>query len=529
MINFLIQSARLTRTAFVLARHGALDVTLPDDVPPAARFGLRTLKWMAGRRAEASDATTAQRLNAALTDLGPSYIKFGQFLATRPDLVGRDRARDLSELQDRMPFFDQDEALQAVEDALGSAADDLYEGFGEPIAAASIAQVHKARVRDDDGETRDVAVKILRPGVEARFAKDLKSFFFAARMAERLVPPSRRLKPTDVVNVLAQSVHLEMDLRMEAAAISEMAENIAADTGFRVPTIDWNRTSKRVLTIAWIDGIPMSDIEGLRAAGHDLDRLADTIIQSFLRHAMRDGFFHADMHPGNLFVDKDGNIVAVDFGIVGRLGPKEQRFLAEILWGFIRRDYTRVAEVHFDAGYVPRTDKSMAFAQALRAIGEPLMDKNAEEISMARLLTQLLQVTELFDMETRPELILLQKTMVVVEGVGRTLNPSLNMWEAAEPAVREWIESNLGAEGRLQDAASGAADLGRFIGQVPGLLNRAEHIAVEMADMAASGIRLDQTTIDEIARARVDQDRWGRRAIWIGAISLAIIALKLVF
>ncbi|MBZ0217040.1 MAG: 2-polyprenylphenol 6-hydroxylase, partial [Fimbriimonadaceae bacterium] len=506
----------------------ALDVTLPAEVPPAARFALDVLKRMAGRRAAAGDATTAQRLNAALTDLGPSYIKFGQFLATRPDLVGRTRAKDLSELQDRMPFFAQHEALAAIEAAFGVPADDLFEGFGEPIAAASIAQVHKARVRDQDGTVRDVAVKILRPDIERRFANDLKSFFFAARMAERFVEPSRRLKPTAVVEVLAQSVHLEMDLRMEAAAISEMAENIAGDSGFRVPEIDWTRTTKRVLTIEWIDGIAISDIEGLRAAGHDLERLADTIIQSFLRHAMRDGFFHADIHPGNLFVDGDSNIVAVDFGIVGRLGHKERRFLAEILWGFIRRDYSRVAEVHFDAGYVPRSQKSMAFAQALRAIGEPLMDKNAEEISMARLLTQLLQVTELFDMETRPELILLQKTMVVVEGVGRTLNPSLNMWNAAEPAVREWIETNLGAEGRLQDAASGAADLGRFLGQVPGLLGRAENIAVELADMAASGIRLDQTTIDDIARARVDRDRWGRWALWIGAISLAIIALKLV-
>ena len=244
---------------------------------------------------------------------------------------------------------------------------------------------------------------------------------------------------------------------------------------------------------------------------------------------MRDGYFHADMHPGNLFVDPDGNIVAVDFGIMGRLGPKEQRFLAEILWGFIRRDYKRVAEVHFDAGYVPRTQKSMAFAQALRAIGEPLMDKNAEDISMARLLTQLLQVTEIFDMETRPELILLQKTMVVVEGVGRTLNPSLNMWETSEPVVREWIESNLGAEGRLLDAASGAADLGRFIGQVPGILSRAERMAKEMAEMAETGIRLDQVTVDDIARSQVNQDRWGRRALWIGALSLVIIAWKLVF
>ncbi len=529
MFIFFTQSFRLIRTGFILARHGALDISLPGEMPRAAKFGLAALNWLAGRGEETKDTTNAQRLNAALTDLGPSYIKFGQFLATRPDLIGRERAKDLSSLQDRMPSFPHEEAVSAIEAELGASIGEFYADFGEPVAAASIAQVHKAKTADENGETREVAVKILRPGIERRFANDLKSFFFAAGMAERFVKPVRRLKPREVVEVLAQSVHLEMDLRMEAAAISEMAENIRDDTGFRVPSIDWSRTSKRVLTIEWIDGIPIWEVEKLRAEGHDLNRLADAVIQSFLRHAMRDGFFHADMHPGNLFVDKSGDIVAVDFGIVGRLGAKERRFLAEILWGFSRHDYQRVAEVHFDAGYVPRTQKAMGFAQALRAIGEPLMDKNAEDISMARLLTQLLQVTELFDMETRPELILLQKTMVVVEGVGRSLNPSLNMWIAAEPAVREWIEANLGAEGRLHDAASGAASLGRFFGQVPGLLGRAERIADEMADMAATGIRLDSVSVDNIARAQIKQDRWSRWALLVGAGSLAIIALNLVF
>ena len=253
------------RTGFVLARHGALDVTLPEEAPKFAGFALNALNWIAGRREDDTATTTAQRLNAALTDLGPSYIKFGQFLATRPDLVGRDRAKDLSSLQDRLPSFPQDEALDAIETALGDTIGNLFEEIGEPMAAASIAQVHKARVVEDSGEIVDVAVKILRPGIERRFARDLKSFFFAAHMAERFVAPSRRLKPIEVVNVLAQSVHVEMDLRMEAAAISEMAENIVDDPGFRVPKIDWTRTSKRVLTIEWIDGIPIADVERLRA------------------------------------------------------------------------------------------------------------------------------------------------------------------------------------------------------------------------------------------------------------------------
>jgi ubiquinone biosynthesis protein len=253
----------------------------------------------------------------------------------------------------------------------------------------------------------------------------------------------------EVTRTLEQTTKIEMDLRLEAAALSEIAENTAADPGFRVPSVDWERTGRDVLTMEWIDGVKMSDVEGLREAGHDLERLAANLIQSFLRHTLRDGFFHADMHPGNLFVEADGTIVAVDLGITGRLGKKERRFLAEILYGFITRDYRRVAEVHFEAGYVPRIHNVAAFAQAIRAIGEPIHGQPAETISMARLLTLLFEVTELFDMMTRPELLMLQKTMVVVEGVARTLDPAFNMWKTAEPVVGAWIRDNLGPRGQV--------------------------------------------------------------------------------
>ena len=515
---------RLARTGLVLARHGALDDALPQDAPAPAKLAARLIRLAAGRGRQDADGNA---LAAAIETLGPSYIKLGQFLATRADVVGQERARQLSRLQDKLPPFAQAEAIRAVEASLGGRIDDLFIAFGEPVAAASIAQVHKAQVRAGDGRVRDVAVKVLRPGIEQRFARDLDEFYFVARFADRHIAPARRLKPVAVVDTLAKSVALEMDLRMEAAAISEMAENVANDAGFRVPQVDWTRSAKRVLTLDWIDGTPLSDHEALIAAGHDLKHLAQVLIQSFLRHAMRDGFFHADMHQGNLFVDAAGNIIAVDFGIMGRLGPKEQRFLAEILWGFIRRDYKRVAEVHFEAGYVPPKHHPDNFAQALRAIGEPLMDRVAEEVSMAKLLTQLLQVTELFDMETRPELLLLQKTMVVVEGVARGLDPQLDMWTAAEPAVREWIEANLGPEGRLQDAAEGAATLGRFVGHIPGLLARAENTAEQFAAMAQQGVRLDHETVEAIARARARRERSGRIALWIGALALAAIAFNL--
>ncbi len=346
-------------------------------------------------------------------------------------------------------------------------------------------------------------------------------------MIERFHPPTRRLRPVAVVETLARTTEIEMDLRLEAAAISEMAENIKGDTGFRVPAVDWKRTSKRVLTLEWIDGIPIADTARLKAAGHDCRALGLTVLQSFLRHAMRDGFFHADMHQGNLLVDRQGDVVAVDFGIMGRLGPKERRFLAEILHGIITRDYRRAAEVHFWAGYVPPHHPVEVFAQALRAIGEPIQGRPAGEISMADLLGQLFAYTEVFDMRTRPELINLQKTMVVVEGVARGLDPNLDIWTAAEPIAREWVESNLGPAGALKDAREGASEIGRLLGDVPALLGQAERTLVALADAAQSGVRLDDESVERLAAADARQGRWSRVALWVGALALVGIALSL--
>src|SRR5215475_8331709 len=471
--------ARLTKAGAVIAWSGAR--VLPDDAQlpgPLALLARATAPLRKNGAAEA--ANNEAKLSEALTSLGPSYIKLGQFLATRDDIIGRDLARDLSTLQDRLPPFSQTEAKLAVEEAFGVPTDKLFAEFGMPIAAASIAQVHKAKVWEPDGTLKPVAVKVLRPRIEQRFRRDLDSYFFAARMVERLHPPARRLRPVAVVDTLAKSVAIEMDLRMEAAAISEMAQNSKNDEGFRVPQVDWTRSARRVLTLEWIDGIPISDHAALRAAGYDLKALGVLLMQTFLRHAMRDGFFHADMHPGNLFVDDEGRIVAVDFGIMGRLTPKERRFLAEILYGFITRNYVRTAQVHFEAGYVPPHHSVESFAQAIRAIGEPIHNKSASEISMAKLLTLLFEVTGLFDMKTRPELLLLQKTMVVVEGVARSFDRQLDMWATAEPVVREWVERHLGPMGRLEDVAQGAGEVGRFLGDVPALLGRAATLADQL-------------------------------------------------
>ncbi len=519
--------ARLTKAGAVIAWSGAR--VLPEDARlpgPLALFARVTAPL---RKNGTGGDGNETRLSEALTSLGPSYIKLGQFLATRDDIIGRELARDLSTLQDRLPPFSQSEAKAAVEEALGASIDKLYAEFGPPVAAASIAQVHKAKVRTLGGEMKSVAVKVLRPGIEQRFQRDLDSYFFAARMIERLHPSSRRLRPIAVVDTLAKSVAIEMDLRMEAAAISEMAENTKGDEGFRVPGVDWTRSARRVLTLEWIDGIPIADREGLAAAGHDQKPLGARLMQTFLRHAMRDGFFHADMHPGNLFIDEEGRIVAVDFGIMGRLGMKERRFLADILHGFLNRDYRRVAEVHFEAGYVPRKHSVAQFAQALRAIGEPIMDRPASEISMAQLLGQLFQYTEVFDMQTRPELLLLQKTMVVVEGVGRSLDPELNMWVVSEPVVKEWMEKEFGAGAQVQAAAQGAASVGRFMGDIPKLLGQAERTAEALSAMAEEGLRLDDHTVERLAEAQDRQNRASRIGIWVGAIALAAIALALLF
>jgi ubiquinone biosynthesis protein len=520
--------ARLTKAGAVIAWSGAR--VLPEDAQlpaPLALFALATAPLR--KNGAAVEAGNETKLSEALTSLGPSYIKLGQFLATRDDIIGRDLARDLSTLQDRLPPFSQAEAKQAVEAALGAPIDKLFAEFGTPIAAASIAQVHKAKVREPDGTLKPVAVKVLRPGIETRFKRDLDSYFFAARMVERLHTPSRRLRPIAVVDTLAKSVAIEMDLRMEAAALSEMAQNSKDDADFRVPQVDWTRSARRVLTLEWIDGIPISDRATLRAAGHDLKALGARLMRTFLRHAMRDGFFHADMHPGNLFIDKEGRIVAVDFGIMGRLGMKERRFLAEILYGFLTRNYTRVAEVHFEAGYVPRKHSVAQFAQALRAIGEPILDRPANEISMAQLLGQLFQYTEVFDMQTRPELLLLQKTMVVVEGVGRSLDPELNIWVVSEPVVKDWMEQQLGTGARIEAAVEGAATVTRFVGEIPKFLGQAERTADALVAMIEEGVRLDDHTVERLAEAQADRNRMSRVGIWICAVALVLIALALLF
>ena len=511
---------RMTRAGWLLAREGVfsgVDATLlPAEMRPMLAFA----KLFAKR------GRAAGGLARAIDRLGPSYVKLGQFLATRPDVVGPQVVRDLETLQDRMAPFPRADAVATIESSFGKPLAEIFAEFGEPMAAASIAQVHRARTRERDGASRDVAVKVLRPGVGRRFRRDLSDMMFAARLAERRSAEARRLRLTEVVETLTRSVAVEMDFRLEAAAASEFAENVRADEDFRVPDVDWDRTTADVLTIDWIDGAALSDEAALASANVDRRALGRTVIQSFLRHALRDGFFHADMHQGNLFVDAQGRLVAVDFGITGRLGLKERRFLAEILYGFIVRDYMRVAVAHFEAGYVPRKHRIEDFAQAIRAIGEPIHARTADQISMSKLLTLLFEITALFDMKTRTELVMLQKTMVVVEGVARKLDPQLDMWTTAEPAVARWVEENLGPKGKLEDLGRSLSALARAVREGPDMLERIERLSERAILLAEQpGLAVDAATIEAQARANARAGRWRTLALW--AIALALIAMAL--
>jgi ubiquinone biosynthesis protein len=520
MFHTLSTVRRLLFMARELARHDALvPREYRDRAPTTARLAARILG-----RGQARDAplSPGQRLAAALEKMGPSAIKLGQFLATRPDILGANVAHGLESLQDRLPPFPESEAQRIVEMDLGRPLDRAFKTFGPAVAAASIAQVHEAITADDP--PRRIAVKILRPDIEAEFARDFDAFRLAAVMAERFSSEARRLRLTALVETLEKSVALELDLRMEGAAAAELALNTRNDEDFRVPAIDWSRTSARVLATEWIEGVPLRDSVSLQVAGHDPKRLAATLIRTFLTQALRDGFFHADMHPGNLFVDPQGRICAVDFGIMGRLDPAMRRFMAETLGGFLARDYTRVAQVHFDVGFVPRTHSVDTFAQALRAVGEPIFGLTAREVSMARLLEQLFETTRRFDMQLQPQLVLLQKTMVVVEGLARALDPDFDIWEASRPAIETWMVDQLGPEARLRDATAGFANLARLVEHIPQLLRDSETIAGQLAD---GGLRLHPDSVREIAAARIARTRHVRVAIWIAAGALGIIAIGL--
>jgi len=462
------------------------------------------------RRVMRADTASLEQATGLLVLLGPTYVKLGQVLATRPDLVGPEIARAFSRLHDSMPPFDHDAAIAVIESELGRKIDALYQDFEPAIAAASIAQVHFAR-----SDTGKVAVKVLRPGIEAAMRRDLADLSRAAHLAEFFSAEARRLRLKEIVALLERAIALELDLRMEAAAADELAEHWLDDPDFRVPKVDWRRTARRVLTLERVAGLPLSNIDAVVKA-HSAPDIAQRLVKSFLRQAMIQGFFHADLHPGNLFIAPDGALVAVDFGIMGRLDAPNSRFLALILKGFVERDYRSLARLHFDAGFVPKTHDVEDFAQALRAIGEPIFDRPAADISMGRVLTQLFDVTRQFGMPAQPQLLLLQKTMVVVEGVARQLDPSLNMFETARPVVEEWLAVNLGP----------AAALSRGLAEMPALLER---LRLAAENLGVDGLRLHPDSLRALAREQANIGRPQRLALGLAALALVLAAAALLF
>ncbi len=478
---------RLIKTGATFERSGSLDVAMealgaPTSLKILSKILVFPFKYF-GLKGDPSQPPILR----SLTALGPAYIKFGQLLSTRPDVVGQTLADELKVLQDALPPFSQKIAIETIEKELGTKLGELFSDFSHPIAAASLAQVHKATICNS---TQVVAVKVLRPGVEKAFLKDVDAFYLLAKIIELFSKSSRRLKPVAVIKHFERIAREELDLRMEVSAAAEFKSNTSQDDRFRVPSVFWDLSSRRVLTTEWVSGIPIGNVEDIKNSGADMIALASLIIQSFLRQALRDGFFHGDMHQGNLKLGSDGTLFVMDFGIMGRIDSYTRRVYAEILMGFLQKDYRRVAEVHFEAGYVPQTQDVDAFAQALRSVGEPIFGIEAKQISMARLLAHLFDVTERFGMATRTELILLQRSMVVVEGVSRSLDPNMNMWEAARPVVENYIKENLGPTAILNDAISTFKAFSRYGPHLPFLVERNLHWLLKKDNVQAHRRRL---------------------------------------
>ena len=421
-----------------------------------------------------------EKLSNSLESMGTTFIKLGQFLATRPDIIGDELSKKLENLQDRLPPFSTVQAEEIIKKDLGNDTFNLIVNLSEPVAAASIAQVHKAEI-NDNGTIKQVAIKILRPNIKKIFNEEIDAMMLFAFLVESIIKKTKRLKLVEVVFLLKEITNLEMDLRFEAAAANEYAENTKNDAGFKVPQIYWNFTNENVMTLDWVEGVSIRETEELRKRNIDTNQIAQDIIQHFLRHAVRDGFFHADMHQGNIFVDTNGQIVPIDFGIMGRLDKMSKRFLAEILFGFIQRDYKKVAEVHLIAGLVPKDVPIDDLAQALRSIGEPIFGQAVKDISGGKLLKQLFDVTEKFNMQTQPQLLMLQKTMVVVEGVARKLNPNTNIWTTSKPVLESWLKETKDPLNTINQTIQNTSEVIKRLPEFPEIMDKANQALTYLA------------------------------------------------
>ena len=519
MFSILSDMFRLLRAGYALARR---DVLIPKEYAHHLPFPLRLMgsftRIGAKTEKDGRRLRPGERLADAFEGLGPFYVKTGQFMATRPDIIGFEMADDLSRLQDRMPPFPRTTAVAEIEGIFNNPIDTLYPEFSEPIAAASIAQAHRARLADG----RDVAVKILRPGIETQAQKDFRALGRVAKLVEFVSVAARRLEPVKFISTLQAAATLELDLRLEAGATSEMADNLKSQDHIRIPDVVWSHSAKRVLTVEWIDGTPLGDLNALDERNIDRQDLAKKILQSFLHQALHLGFFHADMHQGNMIIDEKGRLALIDFGIMGRLDDMARRTFAEIIFGFINRDYQNTAKAHFDAGYIDRKHSLDAFAQALRAVGEPLYGQNADQVDMSRVLQQLFDVTDMFDMHLRPELVLLQRTMVTVEGVARMLDPEINMWQTATPIVKSYITDRLGPKHHLSQVRGALMKAMDIAPQLPEYVETLAHAAQNISD---DRLGLSEQTTEDIAKALSREGRATRVALWFAGAAALVLAV----
>jgi len=473
---------RLFQIARKLSTSGAIDtINEIHEIPTAINLFFNCISIGSEVNRVNNRNKPGKNLCLALQGMGTTFIKLGQFLATRPDIIGEEMAKDLEKLQDKVPAFDLYNAKKIIKKEIGEKQFNNIIEISEPIAAASIAQVHIAKIKNENHE-KHIAIKILRPEIEKLFNEELDALMLFAYIIENTISKAKRLKLVEVVHLLREITNIEMDLRFEAAAANELYENTKKDLGFNVPKIYWNYTTKRILTLDKVEGFSIREHHKLQESGVNLKKLAENLIQHFLNQAVRDGFFHGDMHQGNLFVDGKGNIIPVDFGIMGRLDKNNRKFLAEILYGFIKRDYIKVAEVHFQAGLVPQDASKEEFAQALRSVGEPIFGQTIKDISGGNLLAQLFEITEKFNMPTQPSLLLLQKNMVVVEGVARKLYPETNIWDISKPVLEEWLKSIKSPKASFDTALNTSAEIIKRIPNFPDLMDRADYALKLMAE-----------------------------------------------
>ena len=461
-----------------------------------------------------------ERLCRSMESMGITFIKLGQFLATRPDIIGEKLSDQLQTLQDKVPAFPKDLALKEIREGIGNENYKDFINISEPIAAASIAQVHKAQIKED-GVLQEVAIKVLRPNIKKVFNDEIEALMLLAYIAESLIKKTKRLKLVEVVFLLKEITNHEMDLRFEAAAANEFYENTRNDVGFKIPKIYWKLTSDNVLTLDWFEAVSIREIEKIKSLGVNTKTLAKDIIQHFLRHAVRDGYFHADMHQGNLLVENTGQLIFIDFGIMGRIDKINRRFLAEILYGFIKRDYKKVAEVHIAAGLVPQNINVEELAQALRSIGEPIFGQSVKDISGGKLLKQLFDITEKFNMQTQPQLLLLQKTMVVVEGVARKLDPNANIWEISQPVLEKWLKETNDPINEIGKILKNTSEVLKKFPELPQVMDKANQA---LTFLASGQIPQNSNTYSSLNEKKMELKSFKNQSI-IGLIFLVILSI----